>query len=116
MTETNIECFSWKEETEYKNTFLWMYKPQSLQSLVHALMSARGSGLVKKRGCLIMLDLSGSDKNLVQPKKLEESLKTNKKAPVGVSFAGPPNHPFVSSRHVHPDYHENENYDEVGDS
>ena len=63
-----------------------------------------------------MLDLSGSDKNLVQPKKLEESLKTNKKAPVGVSFAGPPNHPFVSSRHVHPDYHENENYDEVGDS
>ena len=95
MTETNIECFSWKEETEYKNTFLWMYKPQSLQSLVHALMSARGSGLVKKRGCLIMLDLSGSDKNLVQPKKLEESLKTNKKAPVGVSFAGPSSLCFV---------------------
>ena len=61
-----------------------------------------------------MLDLSGSDKNLVQPKKLEESLKTNKKAPVGVSFAGPPNHPFVSSCHVHPDYHESEDYEEVG--
>ena len=65
---------------------------------------------------MIMIDLSGSDKNLLHPKKLEESLKTNKKAPVGVSFAGPPNHPFVSSRHVHPDYHESENYDEVGDS
>ena len=52
----------------------------------------------------------------MHPKKLEESLKTNRKAPVGVSFAGPPNHPFVSSCHVHPDYHKSEDYDEVGES
>ena len=55
---------------------------------------------------MIIIDLSGSDKNLVQPKKLEESLKTNRKAPVGVSFACPPNHPFVSSCHVHPEHHD----------
>ena len=51
----------------------------------------------------------------MQLKKLEESLKTNRKAPVGVSFAGPPNHPFVSSRHVHPEHHHDDSTDNESD-
>ena len=94
-----------------------MYKPQSLQSLVHALMSARGSRLVKKRGCLEYDQdrLNVSDKNLVHLKNWKSPSKQIEKAPVGVSFAGPPNHPFVSSCHVHPEHHDDDGDDNESD-
>ena len=62
-----------------------MYKPQSLQSLVHALMSARGSRLVKKRGCLEYDQdrLNVSDKNLVHLKNWKSPSKQIEKHLLG---------------------------------